>query len=115
LLALRQTLLLATAVLTAVAATSARSEDTTRTGRFPPGVGQPQVQAACGPCHAISVVTTARKSPSEWQRLVEVMITRGARVSDDDFDVVVDYLIRNFSAPEAGAAAANPRRALPNG
>lgn len=66
---------------------------------FPPGPGQIQVQAACAPCHAITVVTSARKSESEWQSTVDAMITRGAPVADADYDTIVDYLARNFSAP----------------
>lgn len=67
--------------------------------QFPPGPGQARVQLACGPCHAITVVTSARKSEAEWERTIEAMITRGARISDEDFDVILDYLMANFSAP----------------
>lgn len=112
-------LLLAAATLAGAAAPLVRSQDIYATGRFPPGAGQPQVQAACGPCHAVTVVTLARKSPAEWERLIEVMITRGARVSDADFDVILDYLVRNFSASgadaAAAAAAAIPHRPSPTG
>jgi len=68
-------------------------------GEFPPGTGQAEVQAACGPCHAITVVTSARKSATEWASTVDAMITRGAPVADADYDVIVEYLARNFSAP----------------
>lgn len=71
----------------------------TAPAQFPPGPGQPQVQQACGPCHAITIVTAARKSEVEWERTVNAMITRGARVSDDDYDAILDYLIANFSPP----------------
>ncbi len=66
---------------------------------FPPGVGQSEVQAACGPCHAVTVVTSARKSEAEWANTVDAMITRGAPVADADYAAIVDYLARNFSAP----------------
>ena len=66
---------------------------------FPPGPRQSEVQAACGPCHAITVVTSARKSEPEWASTVDAMITRGAPVADADYDVIVDYLARNFRAP----------------
>ena len=66
--------------------------------QFPSGPGQPKVQLACGPCHAITVVTSARKSESEWDRTVGAMITRGARISDADYDAILDYLIANFGA-----------------
>ena len=65
---------------------------------FPPGPGQTQVQAACGPCHAVTVVTSAHKAEAEWARTVDAMVTHGARVADDDYDLIIDYLIRNFSA-----------------
>jgi hypothetical protein len=77
-------------------------------GEFPPGSGQPSVQAACGPCHAVTVVTSARKSEAEWERTINAMITRGARVPDEDYDIILDYLVRNFSTrlPDAAAAPA---------
>jgi hypothetical protein len=66
---------------------------------FPAGPGQAVVHAACAPCHAITVVTGARKSEAEWASTVDAMITRGAPVPDADYDVIVEYLVRNFSAP----------------
>ena len=68
-------------------------------GEFPPGPEQAKVQAACGPCHAITAVTSARKSESEWASTVDAMIMRGAPVADADYDAIVAYLGRNFSAP----------------
>jgi cytochrome c5 len=64
--------------------------------QFPPGPGQATVQRACGPCHAVTVVTSARKSEAEWDRTIGAMKTRGAHISDDDYDVILDYLIANF-------------------
>jgi hypothetical protein len=64
--------------------------------QFPPGPGQAKVQLACAPCHAITVVTSARKSEAEWDRTIGAMKTRGARISDDDYDVILDYLIAKF-------------------
>ena len=64
--------------------------------QFPPGPGQAKVQLTCGPCHAITVVTSARKAEAEWELTLGAMTTRGARISDDDYDVILDYLIANF-------------------
>jgi quinoprotein glucose dehydrogenase len=80
---------------------------------FPAGPGQGAVHAACAPCHAISVVTSARKSQADWAGTVDAMITRGAQVPDDDYDAIVDYLVRNFSAPAPDAGAASPRPRSP--
>ena len=83
-------------IATALGAAVAIAEPPTE---FPAGPGQKQVQAACSPCHAITVVTSARKPEAAWASTVDGMITRGARVTDDDYDIIVDYLTRNFSAP----------------
>jgi len=88
---------LAAKLLAAAVASSATVADAP--GEFPPGSGQSEVQAACGPCHAITVVTSARKSEAEWASTVDAMITRGAPVADADYDVIVNYLTRNFSPP----------------
>ena len=81
-----------------VAAVAANATSADAPGEFPPGPGQSEVQAACAPCHAITVVTSARKSEPEWASTVDAMITRGAPVADADYDVIVDYLARNFTA-----------------
>lgn len=66
---------------------------------FPAGEGRAQVQAACGPCHAVTIVTGARKDEAGWESTVAAMVNRGARVPEQDYDAILDYLIRNFSAP----------------
>jgi len=86
----------AAAVVSAVAATTVTVAEAP--SEFPPGRGQAQVQATCAPCHAITVVTSARKSAGEWAGTVDAMITRGAPVADADYDIIVEYLARNFSA-----------------
>ena len=86
----------AAVLLAAAVACSAGAE---APSEFPPGRGQSEVQAACGPCHAITVVTSARKAEAEWASTVDAMITRGAPVADADYDVIVEYLARNFTAP----------------
>ena len=87
----------ATLLAAVVASNATVAEDAP--SEFPPGPGQAEVQAACGPCHAITVVTSARKTEAEWASAVDAMITRGAPVADADYDVIVDYLARNFTAP----------------
>lgn len=76
---------------------SATAADTA--SEFPPGPGQREVQAACAPCHEITVVTAARKSEPEWASTVDAMITRGAQVPDADYEAIVAYLASMFSAP----------------
>lgn len=64
--------------------------------KFPPGPAMVKVSTACGGCHAPDIVLNARKSRTQWEKSVDMMIDRGAKVSDAEYDGVVDYLVRNF-------------------
>ncbi len=65
---------------------------------FPSGPGQAQVTTACAMCHAPTIITGKHYSEEKWGEVVDQMITRGAKVSDADYDMVVAYLARNFGA-----------------
>jgi competence ComEA-like helix-hairpin-helix protein len=72
---------------------------------LPPGDGQAIVQQKCASCHALKVVTGKRASKQQWSTIVDQMVTRGAEVSDDDIDTLLDYLVKNFG-PSTGQAGA---------
>jgi competence protein ComEA len=75
-------------------------------GSLPPGDGQAIVQQKCASCHALKVITTRKASRQQWSTTVDHMITRGAEVSDDDVETLVDYLTKNFG-PATGQAVAD--------
>ena len=73
-------------------------------------------------CHALSVVTSKHSSHSEWDQVVNQMVSRGADLSDEEIDTVIEYLSKNYGPldqkgapstssgdqPAAGDAAAAP-------
>ena len=89
-------LLLATAVLSQAQA-------------LPDGPGKATYQAACGTCHAAEMVLGRAMNRDQWGTEVSDMISKGAKISDADFPVIVDYLARSFppSTPAAGRGARN--------
>jgi competence ComEA-like helix-hairpin-helix protein len=72
---------------------------------LPPGEGQAIVQQKCASCHALKVVTGKRASRQQWSTILDQMITRGADVSDDEIDTLLDYLAKNFG-PATGQTGA---------
>lgn len=46
----------------------------------------------CAECHPLARVTSAKKDRAEWEATVERMIGKGARLSEDEKKVLVDYL-----------------------
>jgi hypothetical protein len=83
--------LLLSAALTKTARTQTQPIDP-----LPNGAAKPIVQKACSTCHALTIITTRRASQAEWAKTVDDMVNRGAELSDDDIDKVVDYLSTNF-------------------
>jgi mono/diheme cytochrome c family protein len=69
----------------------------------PPGPGLDLIQQKCVSCHALSMITSKRKTPDEWAATVETMAGRGAEVSPDEMDVIVKYLAKTY--PAAGPSA----------
>jgi CO dehydrogenase/acetyl-CoA synthase alpha subunit len=83
-------LVLPVAVIAATAPTKKASS------AFPAGPAMAKVAAACSTCHARDIVLNAKKSRAQWETSLDRMIDRGAKVSDADYDQVVDYLVKNF-------------------
>lgn len=64
--------------------------------QLPEGDGKALVQRACSQCHSLETVTRTRLTQKQWEARIDQMIAKGAKLSDDDIDVVSDYLARHF-------------------
>ena len=63
---------------------------------FPAGEGQATVQAACAACHPPAIVASKHYSADKWAEVVDQMVGKGAKVSDADYDVIVNYLAKTY-------------------
>jgi quinoprotein glucose dehydrogenase len=85
-------------VAKAVAAAAAAARGVPKVGAFAPvplpaGGAKALVEKTCGTgCHAVEVVTSQRMSESQWNAVVQAMVARGARASDAEVKVIVEYL-----------------------
>ena len=50
----------------------------------------------CGNCHTPERIVASRRSADQWQEVMENMITRGAKGSDDDLNIVFTYLMSHY-------------------
>src|SRR5262245_13222216 len=75
---------------------------------FPEGPGKQILESRCSGCHGPDVVRTYRHSAEEWQDEVTSMIDMGAKVSDDEFAVLVQYLTANWGPRGTNDSAAAP-------
>ncbi len=63
---------------------------------LPPGEGKAVVERVCAPCHGVYPLATRNRTAAAWASLVDNMETRGAKGTEEDFKIVVQYLVTNF-------------------
>jgi competence ComEA-like helix-hairpin-helix protein len=107
------------AVFLAVGLGSASAQTTPSASAMPDGTGKPIVQRACSACHAVTVVTSKHASQKEWDQVVNQMVSRGADLTDDEIDTVIEYLAKNYgpldqkATPSTDASSAADTAAPP--
>ena len=70
---------------------------------LPDGPGKPVVAKICAGSHAVSVAVSKRAAREEWERTVDQMLSRGASGTDEEIDLVIDYLTANFGPAKESA------------
>ena len=62
-------------------------------GPLPDGAGKTIVLNTCTLCHDLSRVRQNRATAEEWARTLQAMLNEGAPLSDDEFPIVLRYLV----------------------
>jgi mono/diheme cytochrome c family protein len=63
---------------------------------LPDGAGKELVMKVCTACHEVTRITSKRRTKEEWNDTVDKMAARGAKASDEEFDIIVTYLAKYF-------------------
>ena len=50
------------------------------------------VERVCGACHELDTAIGARHTRAEWRAIVDAMLNRGARATDEEIAAIIDYL-----------------------
>jgi len=58
--------------------------------------GATLVQDRCTKCHTLERVTSAKKNADQWTQTVNRMISNGAQLTDQEKQVVIDYLAKTY-------------------
>jgi len=66
---------------------------------LPDGKAKAVVESACADCHGLDKIVDNPMPSEKWRTTVEKMVKKGASVSPEQIDMVVDYLSVYF-APE---------------
>ena len=63
---------------------------------LPDGPGKDVMVKACAPCHEARRAASVRLTREGWAAVIDGMRLRGAKVSDEEFPVILIYLTTNF-------------------
>lgn len=78
------------------------------------GVAQPAAgareafQKVCGACHSVETVTAQGRTRGQWQESINSMVARGAKGSDEEFALILDYLTAQYGPGSPGGRGASP-------
>jgi competence protein ComEA len=66
---------------------------------LPAGPGKDTLIRVCSKCHSPDNVIANGQTRQGWENTISKMATLGAPGSDDDFNDILDYLVKNFPPP----------------
>jgi quercetin dioxygenase-like cupin family protein len=81
--------------------------------QLPDGNGKTIIVKKCQFCHTLEQVVTSKRSNEEWKDLIDEMKERGARLTVDESQTVIDYLTANFGAGPSNRPKASNQRTIP--
>jgi len=68
--------------------------------KFPDGPGKETFLKVCTQCHEADPIASLHYSKDEWKDLVYDMRGKGADATDDECNIIVEYLSKNFGKKE---------------
>lgn len=67
--------------------------------QLPEGNGKDVLYQVCGKCHDAEIVKGYHQDSATWSHVISQMIDQGAEGTDDQFNAVLAYLVKNFGPP----------------
>jgi len=80
---------------------------------LPDGPNRETAQRICSGCHSVQMFLGRGMTREQWGGVVSNMIGRGAKMSDQEFDQVVDYLATALPPGKQGGAATTAAKTAP--
>jgi cytochrome c oxidase cbb3-type subunit 3 len=70
-----------------------------------PAAAREAFQRVCGACHSVETVTSQRRTRAQWQESVNSMVARGAKGTETEFALILDYLTAQYGPASPGGAS----------
>jgi competence protein ComEA len=80
--------------------------------QLPDGPGKTETEKICSQCHELDRSISPRQDRAGWQTTMDKMINLGAKGTEKDFAVVLDYLAAHYPPDDAPRINVNKCRAI---
>ena len=85
---------------------------------LPEDAGKALVTENCSSCHGVDLITAKRRTPAEWDEVMNRMLANGAPLTDEQSKQVLTYLVtylsKNAVTGAASTSAAAPASVKPS-
>lgn len=79
---------------------------------LPEGEGRAQTEKMCKQCHEVARSISLRQDRLGWQNTMNKMVAFGMKGSDQEFALVLDYLVKHFPAEDVPRLNINKASAI---
>jgi competence protein ComEA len=80
--------------------------------QLPDGPGKEETQRVCKGCHELERSLSPRQDRDGWQQTVDKMVALGAEVTAKDYNLILDYLAKNYPGEEIPKLNVNTATAI---
>ncbi len=79
---------------------------------LPDGPGKAETERLCKQCHEIARAISPRLDRGGWEKSMTKMTAFGMKATDQEYALVVDYLVKNFPAEDVPRVNVNTATAI---
>ncbi|HTF66298.1 MAG TPA: hypothetical protein VK638_26795 [Edaphobacter sp.] len=80
---------------------AAQKQDTQKKDLLPEGPGKAMVAQKCTQCHDAARFALQRHTEDEWDQVITKMQSNGMSLTDEEYDIVLNYLSKNLAPSSA--------------
>ena len=88
------------------------SQSSSGASGLPDGPGRDVVVRACGACHEPIRAASVRLTRDGWADTIQAMKARGAKMTDEEFNAILDYMAAHFLGEAAKPLNVNTAEAI---
>ncbi|MGH9800039.1 MAG: ComEA family DNA-binding protein [Blastocatellia bacterium] len=79
---------------------------------MPDGHGKAEATKLCKGCHELEKSFSMRQDRSGWQQTLDKMVSYGLKAKDEDLNLILEYVVKNYPADDVPRLNVNKAEAI---